>query len=224
MKSERSCLVFDMDGVLAEVSESYLASIAATVEYFTGETVPRATIEKYKEAGGWNNDWALAHKLVSDRGRTGVLYPEIVSAFQSLFLGTNGDGLITREKWLPANGLLGRLAQKHRLAIFTGRPRAEIDITLRRFVPELKWDAIVADGDVVNPKPSPDGLRKIAELDPSARLTYVGDNVDDARSARAAGVAFIGVATPPQARLAQLLRQEGAQSVVTSVNEIEEVL
>jgi len=219
-----SFLVFDMDGVLAEVSESYLAAVAATVHHFTGATVSREKIEEYKQAGGWNNDWALAHKLVTDIGRSEVTYPEIVSTFQSLFLGTHGDGLITREKWLPADGLLPRLSQKHRLAIFTGRPRAEIDITLKRFVPEVKWDAIVADEDVAKPKPAPDGLFAIAALEPEGLLTYVGDNVDDARSARAAGAAFVGIAESHQPRLAQLLRDEGARSVIASVNEIEGVL
>jgi HAD superfamily hydrolase (TIGR01548 family) len=221
---EGSFLVFDMDGVLAEVSESYLAAVASTVRYFTGATVSRGTIEEYKQTGGWNNDWALAHKLVTDNGRSEVTYPEIVSRFQSLFLGTDGNGLITREKWLPADGLLPRLSQKYRLAVFTGRPRAEIDITLKRFVPEVKWDAIVADGDVAKPKPAPDGLLAIAALQPEAPLTYVGDNVDDARSARAAGVVFIGIAESHQSRLAQLLRDEGARSVIASVNEIEGVL
>jgi HAD superfamily hydrolase (TIGR01548 family) len=222
--SDGSVLVFDMDGVLAEVSESYLAAIAATVHDFTGAAISRETIEEYKQSGGWNNDWALAHKLVQDTGRSEVSYPEVVSTFQSLFLGTAGDGLIMREKWLPAEGLLTRLSQKHRLAIFTGRPRAEINITLQRFVPEVKWETIIADEDVTKPKPAPDGLFAIAALSPEAHVTYVGDNVDDARSARAAGVAFIGIAESHQLRLAQLLREEGARSVISSVNEIEGVL
>lgn len=217
-------MIFDMDGVLAEVIESYLAAVAATVQHFTGASVSRATIEEYKQAGGWNNDWALAHRLVHENGRREVTYPDVVSTFQSLFLGTNGDGLIAREKWLPEEGLLQRLSEKHRLTIFTGRPQAEIDITLRRFVPEVRWDAIIADADVANPKPAPDGLFAIAKLYPDSRLTYVGDNIDDARSARAAGIDFIGIAEPQQIRLAQLLREEGAWAVVANVNEIEGVL
>ena len=34
-----SVIVFDMDGVLAEVTESYRESIVQTVRYFTGQTV-----------------------------------------------------------------------------------------------------------------------------------------------------------------------------------------
>lgn len=222
--NNRSVLVFDMDGVLAEVSESYLAAIASTVRHFTGVTVSRETIEKHKQAGGWNNDWALAHKLVNEIGSAEVSYRQVVEVFQTLFLGINGDGLIAQEKWLPAPGLLSRLSQGYQLAIFTGRPRAEIDITLKRFVPEVKWGAIVANEDVPQPKPAPDGLLAISVFYPKSRLTYVGDNVDDARSARRAGVPFIGIAESHQTRLAKLLREEGARSVINSVNEIEGVL
>ena len=221
---ERSVLIFDMDGVLVDVSESYLATIAVTAQHFTGKALAPEAIEEYKQAGGWNNDWALTHKIIQDTGCTNVSYPEVVAAFQSFFLGPDNDGLITREKWIPANGLLDRLTQNHRLAIFTGRPRAEANLTLRRFAPHVIWDPIIAEEDVPNPKPAPDGLRAIAAENGGARQTYVGDNVDDARSARAAGVLFIGVAASHQSSLRQLLREEGANAVIPDVNKIEEVI
>ena len=47
--------------------------------------------------------------------------------------------------------------------------------------------------DVARKKPHPDGLIKIlGERAPEIAL-YVGDNVDDALAARAAGVRFIGI-------------------------------
>jgi phosphoglycolate phosphatase-like HAD superfamily hydrolase len=51
--------------------------------------------------------------------------------------------------------------------------------------------------------------------------------VDDARSARAAGVPFIGIAAPATARhrkLAELLQTEGALAVLPDINALEEVL
>ncbi|HEX8680371.1 MAG TPA: HAD hydrolase-like protein [Chthoniobacterales bacterium] len=221
--SKTSVLVFDMDSVLAEVSGSYLATISATVMHFTGKDVSSELIADYKKAGGWNNDWALAQKLVLDLGQRDVPYPEVVQVFQSYFLGANNDGLITRETWIPANGLLSRLASEHALAIFTGRIRLEVDITLARFAPEVEWASIITDDDVANGKPAPDGLHAIAAAHPGCTLTYVGDNVDDARSARAAGVRFIGVADGDE-QLGQILKREGAVAVIASVNELEEVL
>ena len=51
-------IVFDMDGVLVEVSESYREAIRETVKHFTGETVSHDVIQDFKNAGGWNNGLA----------------------------------------------------------------------------------------------------------------------------------------------------------------------
>jgi len=220
----RSLLVFDMDGVLADVRESYLAAVAATVRHFTDQIVGPDLIEQYKQAGGWNNDWALAEKMIQDISQREVPYAEVVSVFQSIFLGVNNDGLITREKWIPRNGLLADLERNHGLAIFTGRPRAEIEPTLARFAPEVSWAMIVADEEVEHAKPAPDGLLAIRLAHPEALVSYIGDNVDDARCARTAGIRFIGVADPGLPGLAARLQDEGAIAVIPDVNEIEGVL
>ncbi len=221
MKNE--VLVFDMDGVLAEVSDSYLAAIAATVLHYTGEVVSLETINAYKKAGGWNNDWALAQKLILDTAQRDVPYAEVVEVFQSFFLGKNNDGLITRETWIPQPGLLERLGRDYSLGIFSGRTRFEINLTLNRCAPALEWATIIADEEVERAKPAPDGLLAIAAAHPGHRLTYIGDNVDDAASARAAGVRFVGV-TDGDADLAERLRAGGAIAVVDNVNLLEAVL
>jgi len=61
-------IVFDMDGVLADVTESYREAIVQTVERFTATRVERDLIQRYKNAGGWNNDWALSQKIAADLG------------------------------------------------------------------------------------------------------------------------------------------------------------
>src|SRR5271168_5099514 len=96
-------IVFDMDGVLTEVSESYREAIVQTVEHFTGQRITRDLIQEYKNQGGWNNDWALSHKIAADL-RVNVEYGDVVSRFNELFLGQNGDGLILRERWFPQAG------------------------------------------------------------------------------------------------------------------------
>jgi HAD superfamily phosphatase len=219
-----SILVFDMDGVLVDVSESYRAAIAATAEHFTGRTISHEVIQRYKNAGGWNNDWALSQKLIRDTANLDVSYDDVVAIFQDRFLGKNNDGLILRERWLPAAGLLEKLAATYRLAIFTGRPREEVDLTLRRFVPGVEWATIIAEGDVANAKPAPDGLVAIMAAQPGSEITYFGDTIDDAQSARAADVRFIGVASERSEGLRELLKAEGADAVIENINEIEEVL
>jgi phosphoglycolate phosphatase-like HAD superfamily hydrolase len=55
----------------------------------------------------------------------------------------------------------------------------------------------------------------------------VGDTVDDARSAKAAGVPFVGLASPTserRAELVSLLHAEGAKAVLDDINQLEGVL
>src|SRR5580698_11159294 len=79
-------IVFDMDGVLTEVSESYREAIVQTVLHFTGQQISRDLIQEYKNQGGWNNDWALSQKIAVDLG-VNVEYGDVVSRFNELFLG-----------------------------------------------------------------------------------------------------------------------------------------
>lgn len=220
-------IVFDMDGVLAEVTESYREAIVQTVEHFTGNRIARGLIQQYKNAGGWNNDWALSQKIASDLG-VEVEYQTVVDYFNQIFIGgKNGEGLIYRESWIPEPGLLSRLGSRFDLSIFTGRLRYELDITLARFAPETRFHPIICAEHVSQPKPSPEGLHTIQRMKPSSKLWYVGDTIDDARSASAAGVPFIGIiATGHSAKeeLRQLFHKENAVAILENVNNIEGVL
>lgn len=215
-----------MDGVLAEVTESYREAIVRTVEHFTGQRIERDLIQDYKNQGGWNNDWALSQKIAADLG-VEVPYDTVVDYFNEIFLGKNGDGLIQREQWFPQSGLLERLRERFGLAIFTGRLQYEAEITLRRFAPDCTFDPLLCAEHVTKSKPAPEGLLTIQRMKPGQKLWYVGDTVDDARSARAAGVPFIGVVSQGHSRRDEILRlfeQERALAVVENVNEIEGVL
>ena len=221
-----SIIVFDMDGVLADVTESYREAIVRTVEHFTGRRIERESIQDYKNRGGWNNDWALSQKIASDLG-VEAGYDTVVEKFNEFFLGKNGDGLVMRERWLPEEGLLERLGKQYALSIFTGRLRYEADITLKRFARGLPFDPIVCADDVKASKPAPEGLIAIRRRRPGLKLWYVGDTVDDARCARAAGAPFIGIAARTHAQrdeLVRLFEQESAVAVLENVNELEDVL
>jgi len=218
-------IVFDMDGVLAEVTESYREAIVQTVEHFTSKHIERDSIQDYKNRGGWNNDWALSQKIAADLG-VEVPYDTVVDYFNQIFIGTNGNGLIQREQWFPKPGLLDRLGKRFGLAIFTGRLQYEAEITLKRFAPDCVFDPLLCADHVTKPKPAPDGLLSIQLLNPNRKLWYVGDTVDDARSARAAGVPFIGIAGPSNPRyidLVFLFQEEGAIAIVDDINYLEEV-
>ena len=217
-------VVFDMDGVLVDVTESYRETIQQTVEHFSGKRVSRETIQDWKNRGGWNDDWSLSTALIRDQG-VEAAYNDVVDYFQSIFHGPGG--LIQKERWIARDGALERLNRRFRFAVFTGRLRWEAELTLRRFAPDLRFDPVVGADDIANHKPAPDGLLHIGKLAAGAGLWYVGDTVDDARSAKAAGVPFIGIAAPGNTRhaeLVSLLKAEGARAVLDDINQLEEAL
>ena len=219
-------LVFDMDGVLVDVTESYRETIRRTVKYFTGIDPGHDRIHDLKNAGGWTNDWDLSHRLIQDLGFHAP-YEAVVAQFQSVFLGDGDDGLIRREKWVARPGLLEGLERRYRLSLFTGRPRGEARLTLDRFASHITFDPLIGAEDVGRGKPAPEGLEKIAAMTGAGKLWYVGDTVDDARSARAAGVPFIGIAAednPRRAELVALFQAENAAAVLPDINQLETAL
>jgi HAD superfamily phosphatase len=220
-------LVFDMDGVLVDVAESYRETIHQTVMHFTGAGISREAIQDYKNQGGWNDDWQLSHHVISGRG-VQVPFEEEVEHFQGLFHGRDGiEGLILREVWIAQPGTLERLADAFRFAIFTGRMKWEAEFTLRRFAPHLAFEPIIGLDEVANLKPAPDGLLKIRDANPGCPMWYVGDTVDDARCARSAGVPFVGIAEPAKPRhteLVALFHEQQARAVIGGINQLEAVL
>jgi HAD superfamily phosphatase len=219
-------LIFDMDGVLVDVTDSYRETIARTVEHFTGHTIGRETIQEYKNQGGWNSDWDLSLHLVRIAG-VEVPAEEIQAHFQKLFLGEEGTpGLILRERWVARPGILEALTRRFRLAVFTGRPHVEARMTLDRFAGGLVFDPIVGMEAVQNHKPAPDGLLQILAANPNTSAFYIGDTIDDARSASAAGVPFIGIAAPEnplRADLVALFESQGAVAILDDINHLPEV-
>lgn len=223
----RPLIVFDMDGVLVEVTESYRESIRQTVRHFTGRDISYELIQQYKNAGGWNNDWALSQKIASDLGFA-VDYGAVIEEFQKLFLGRDGQpGLIQRERWIARRGVLESLAAHSDLGIYTGRPRGEAEITVTRFAGAVRFAPLMTADDVERGKPHPEGLEKIRAQRPGQPLWYIGDTVDDARCARAAQVPFIGVASQAANRRQELLdlfASENAAGVLDDINSLESFL
>jgi HAD superfamily hydrolase (TIGR01548 family) len=220
-------VIFDMDGVLVDPAESFRKTVIETVRHFTGRDTAHERIVAIKNEGGYNDDADVALRIIREYGVDGVTRGEVEETGMRLFWGRNEDGMILGERWLAADGLLERLSERRRLAIFTGRGRRTARYTLQRFAPHIPFEPLMTSDRIERLKPAPDGLLKILEAVPGADPVYVGDNIDDARSARAAGVPFIGVAEaglPRRGELTGLFEAEGALEIVETVNEIEQLL
>jgi HAD superfamily phosphatase len=219
-------VVFDMDGVLVDPTESFRRAVIETVRHFTGRETTFARIAEIKNEGGYNDDTDIALRLVVELGG-GATREEIEEVGHRLFWGEDRNGMILAERWLVNEGVLERLRERARLAIFTGRGPNTARHTLSRFCPSVDFDPIVTSDLPLKLKPAPDGLIHILAAHPDAEAVYVGDTIDDARAAKAAGVPFVGVAAPDahfrDATIA-LFQAEGARAVIHSINELETAL
>jgi HAD superfamily phosphatase len=216
-------IIFDVDGVLVDVRQSFHRTLIQTVGYFTGQRVTGAEIHEWKNRGGYNDDWKLSHAWIQALGGKNS-YEEIKKKFQEFYWGKNDSGNVSREKWLLPKAAMRRLAKKHELALFTGRTRHELDYTLDRVGVRDFFREIVTVESVKNPKPDPEGLQILLNGRDPASALYLGDNIDDARASQAAKVPFIGV-LPYRSEARRLrvgsLESLGALRVIGNVNQLE---
>lgn len=216
-------ILFDMDGVLADVSSSYRQAIVETVVAFGGAT-DFEEIDRYKAAGNANNDWELSQKILRDQGKEIVLQ-EVIDTFETLYQGTETQkGLREKESLLWSRDKLLALRERYPLAIVTGRPRFDALTFLRRFDLEALFDAIIVmeDGPA---KPDPAPVTEALERLGVERAWMIGDTPDDIRAARRAGVVPVGVLLAhQQAEARDVLIRAGAARVLSDLDELEALL
>jgi HAD superfamily hydrolase (TIGR01548 family) len=58
---QADAVVLDIDGVLVDESDSYRRAIVESVERVHGDTIEKAAIQSFKDAGGFNNDWDVTY-------------------------------------------------------------------------------------------------------------------------------------------------------------------
>ena len=132
--------------------------------------------------------------------------PDRVRAvFQQLYLGSDGyrtlegaepdldaPGYLHDEPVLVDPETIEALAGAVDLAVLTGRPAAEADIALDRVGLDLPPNLVVTMDDDLPGKPAPDGLVALAERLEADAVAFVGDTLDDVRTAAAAAEADPG--------------------------------
>ena len=227
-------LLFDMDGVLVDVSRSYRRAIEETVIHFTGREVLSGVVQRYKNLGGFNDDWKLTHAIITD---TGIKVPmsRVVHEFQKRYRGDNWDGFIAEEPSLIEDGTLRDLCSDDCvMGIVTGRPEAEAQWTLRMKAWKQYFPLVIAkEKQEGRGKPDPYPLQHaLAILGAAGRkvrpreAVYIGDSVDDMRSATAAGMWAVGIVPPylDSDNHEKVLLEAGADTVCTDCNSLPDVL
>ena len=75
--------LFDIDGVIRDVSGSYRRALVETVHHYSGWRPEPACVDALKGEGHWNNDWDASLELLR---RPGVALPQR-DAFVEVFSG-----------------------------------------------------------------------------------------------------------------------------------------
>ena len=119
---------------------------------------------------------------------------------------------------------LERWSARAELALFTGRTRRELNHTLKGTDANRIFRRAVTMDDVKKGKPDPEGLRLLLNGVSPREALYLGDNIDDALSAKRACVPFLGVlphGSKAHSARATKLRELGALEILHSVRDLE---
>lgn len=206
-------LLFDLDGVIRDVSASYRRAIGATVEHFSGWHPDLAAIDGLKGEGLWNNDWEASLELLRRQSaRSGAQgsrleaglpsLQEVAEVFSGFYFGGDPSGppalwrgFIQEEPLLVEAQLFTDLSEAGLAWGFVSGaepPSARFLLEQRLGLPD---PPLVAMGDAPE-KPNPTGLLRLAErlaathgqsLGPQGPpVVYLGDTVADVETVQRA--------------------------------------
>jgi HAD superfamily hydrolase (TIGR01548 family) len=216
-------LLFDLDGVIADVSRSFRKAMCLIAAEY-GVELSAAEICRAKAAGNANNDWDLTCRLMAEKG---VEPPpnEVLERFERIYHGSASEpGLYRNESLLIEPDLLRRWATRRPLAVVTGRPRSDAERFLSRHGVADCFAAVVTMEDAPL-KPDPAPVRLALERLGMSHAWMLGDTPDDLWAARGAGVLPIGCRAPGDAAVADAaLVEAGAAQILDSVDQLEGVL
>jgi HAD superfamily phosphatase len=214
-------VVFDIDGVVRDVSGSYRRALADTVEHFTNRVYRPSSVEidQLKSEGLWNNDWEASRELVyryfeaQGQARSQVVldYDTLVAFFQSRYRGPDPENwtgyICTEPLLLEPNYLESLTSAKIPWGFFSGATRGSANYVLEKRL-GLQSPVLIAMEDAPG-KPDPTGLLATVEqleqqhrVDVEMSVIYVGDTVADMYTVQKArtlrpGRCWIGVGVLP---------------------------
>lgn len=236
-------VIFDMDGVLVDVSRSYRIAIEKTVNFLLerkglSARITQKDVSVIKNLPGYNNDWdasyelyvSKADKTLQTKERRNILYKEIRDVFQTFYLGSKlfkkterhnaplniARGLIWQERRLISKKLLETLMDMDiKLGVVTGRPRKEALFAIDNLSLQkfFKMENIIALEDAAKEKPDPEPLLKIIKIMKIKNPVYVGDSINDVVAAREAKMPCIFIG-----------KEKLGDMQITNVNDLMEVL
>lgn len=171
-------VIFDVDGVIVDVRNSYHHAIKETVKHFTGKNLSLEFIREFKFSRGINNDWDVSVELIKHLNFEPPPYDDLVEVFENYYdqLKDKEELILDKDffKDLKGSGLI--------LGVVTGRPKRDLKYLFDRFQLWEFFDAIIDDddvGDINLRKPHPFPLHLCMESLGAKEGIYIGDNNAD---------------------------------------------
>ncbi len=201
--------IFDVDGVLIDVSKSYHYSIKDTVDYFSKKENDLKQLLDIKLSFGINNDWDASiagilfslsgldlqtfkkifepyskkfedfYKFSKEHNIKLPDYKELVEYFENRYK-THRD---KEQLIIPHNTLLKIREKSDVMGVITGRPYEDLDYTFKLFDLYKYFDFIITEDDIPKPnlrKPSSYPLKIFfKKFDYKNPSFYIGDTIAD---------------------------------------------
>jgi len=198
--NKKDLIIFDLDGVVFDVRESYNSAIAKTFQHFAGYEINQQEINEIKNQGGMNCDWDAVQCLLLNHNIK-VEYIDIINIFQELFYNPNNNTkeyLIDKEKLIISKEIFEELSKTYDMVVFSGRLKEEAIYSLKKFEIDKYFSYFVTCDDLPKNmlKPHPQGVLNILQHCPFKTIKYFGDSVDDIIAGNKANVETIGVISP----------------------------
>ena len=191
-------ILFDIDGVIRSVENSYRLSLKKTVYKFSGWEPSYVDIDCAKNEGIWNNDWDLSLELIKrfrKKDNLNLEIPpreEIVKCFAEFYFGgdPNADsdywsGFIKNEELLVDKKFFDSLQSNGIIFGFvSGAESSSAKFVLEKRL-GLKSPPLISMGDAPD-KPDPKGFIKLSKKlignkfgESNIPIAYVGDTIAD---------------------------------------------
>ena len=211
-------ILFDLDGTLLDTLED-LATAANRALGTLG--LPAHPTDAYRVFVG-DGLRTLAERILPGEQRSAAQVDELVAAFEREYSRT------WNERTAPYAGvpeMLDRLTgDGYRMSVLSNKPDAFTRLCVEQLLPHWTFAPLYGQRPGVPKKPDPAAALAIAVelgLDP-AEVLYLGDTATDMHTARAAGMAAVGVLWG--FRTADELRAAGARHLITHPGELAPLL
>ncbi len=226
-------ILFDIDGVIRDVTNSYRLSVQKTVFKFCNWEPNTFDIDELKNEGVWNNDWDLTLELIKrfiNKNQLSLKPPSrdnVINNFEKLYFGCNPNenhmkwtGFIKNEKVLVEKNFFDFLTlNKIKWGFVSGAERPSAKYILESKL-RLNNPPLIAMNDAPD-KPNPEGFLRLANKllkeDFGCNcppVAYVGDTIADIKTIINArklypSQRFISICiTPPHLRTASNVQKK----------------